>query len=175
MVSPLPLSPPAIQGIGTVGGFQFILQDAGRNTFGDIDRIAHTLVAKGSAPGSGLVAMNTQFTSNDPQLTVSIDREKAKTMGVSMTQISAALGTFMGSSYINDFDFNNVPTASMSRPMPSTAATPQDLRQFYVASATGQLIPLDNLVTLNETSGPQVINHYNLFRSAEIDGSPAPV
>jgi HAE1 family hydrophobic/amphiphilic exporter-1 len=166
--------PPAIAGIGTVGGFQFILQDAGRNTFSDIDRIAHTIVGQSRAPGSGLTGMNTTFTANDPQLQVTIDREKAKTIGVPMTQITAALGTFMGSSYVNDFDFNNRSYRVYVQADAPSRRNAQDLRQFYVASATGQLIPLDNLVTLTETSGPQVISHYNLFRSAEIDGSPAP-
>jgi hydrophobic/amphiphilic exporter-1 (mainly G- bacteria), HAE1 family len=166
--------PPAIAGIGTVGGFQFILQDAGRNTFADIDRIAHTIVGQSRAPGSGLTGMNTTFTANDPQLLVSIDREKAKTMGVSMTQISSSLGTFMGSSYVNDFDFNNRSYRVYVQADQQFRRNAQDLRQYYVSSATGQLIPLDNLVSLSETSGPQVINHYNLFRSAEIDGSPAP-
>ena len=99
--------PPAVAGLGTVGGFQFILQDGGRNTFDDIARVAHTLVAQGNAPGSGLTAMNTQFTSNDPQLQVTVDRQKAETIGVPFSQITAALGTFMGSSYVNDFNFNN--------------------------------------------------------------------
>ena len=166
--------PPAIQGIGTVGGFQFILQDAGRNTFGDIDRVAHTIVAQSRAPGSGLTGMNTTFTSNDPQLLVTIDREKAKTIGVPFSQISAALGTFMGSSYVNDFDFNNRSYRVYVQADAQFRRNAQDLRQYYVNSNTGQSIPLDNLVTLTETSGPQVIDHYNLFRSAEIDGSPAP-
>jgi HAE1 family hydrophobic/amphiphilic exporter-1 len=166
--------PPAIAGIGTVGGFQFILQDAGRNTFGDIDRVAHTIVAQSRAPGSGLTGMNTTFTSNDPQLLVTIDREKAKTMGVPFSQISAALGTFMGSSYVNDFDFNNRSYRVYVQADAQFRRNAGDLRQYYVSSNTGQLIPLDNLVTLAQTSGPQVINHYNLFRSAEIDGSPAP-
>ncbi|MDA4133862.1 MAG: efflux RND transporter permease subunit, partial [Thaumarchaeota archaeon] len=166
--------PPAIAGIGTVGGFQFILQDGGRNTFGDIDRVAHTIVGQARAPGSGLVGMNTTFTSNDPQLLVTINREKAKTMGVSFSQISASLGTFMGSSYVNDFDFNNRSYRVYVQADQQFRRNAQDLRQYYVSSATGQLIPLDNLVSIQETSGPQVINHYNLFRSAEIDGSPAP-
>ena len=166
--------PPAIQGIGTVGGFQFILQDAGRNTFGDIDRVAHTIVAQSRAPGSGLTGMNTTFTSNDPQLLVTINREKAKAIGVPFSQISAALGTFMGSSYVNDFDFNNRSYRVYVQADAQFRRNAQDLRQYYVNSNTGQSIPLDNLVTLTETSGPQVIDHYNLFRSAEIDGSPAP-
>lgn len=165
--------PPAIQGIGTVGGFQFILQDGGRNTFGDIDRVAHTIVAQSRAPGSGLTGMNTTFTSNDPQLLVTIDRQKAASMGVPFAQISAALGTFMGSSYINDFDFNNRSYRVYVQADAQYRRNAQDLRQYYVSTSAGQLLPLDNLVTLTETSGPQVINHYNLFRSAEIDGSPA--
>ena len=166
--------PPAVNGIGTVGGFQFILQDEGRNTFGDIDRVAHTIVAQSRAPGSGLTGMNTTFTSNDPQLHVTIDREKAKTIGVPLNQITAALGTFMGSSYVNDFDFNNRSYRVYVQADQQFRGNAQDIRQYYVRSNSGQMIPLDNLVTLDETSGPQVINHYNLFRSAEIDGSPAP-
>ncbi len=166
--------PPAIAGIGTVGGFQFILQDGGRNTFGDIDRVAHTIVGQSRAPGSGLTGMNTTFTSNDPQLHVTIDREKAKTMGVPLNQITAALGTFMGSSYVNDFDFNNRSYRVYVQADQQFRRNSQDIRQYYVRSNSGQMIPLDNLVTLQETSGPQVIDHYNLFRSAEIDGSPAP-
>jgi len=165
--------PPAVAGIGTVGGFQFILQDSGRNTFGDIDRIAHTLVGAGRAPGSDLTGMNTTFTSNDPQLLITIDREKAKAIGVPFTQITAALNTFMGSSYVNDFDFNNRSYRVYVQADAPYRRNAQDLRQYYVRSDSNQMIPLDNLASITETSGPQVINHYNLFRSAEIDGSPA--
>ena len=166
--------PPAIQGIGTVGGFQFELQDAGRNTFNDIDRVAHTMVGQARAPGSELTGLYTPFTSNDPQLLVTIDREKAKSMGVPFTQISAAMGTFMGSAYVNDFDFNNRSYRVYVQADMKFRRTAQDLRQFYVRSDSNQMIPLDNLVSIEETSGPQVIYHYNLFRSAEIDGSAAP-
>ncbi|MDQ2832308.1 MAG: efflux RND transporter permease subunit [Acidobacteriota bacterium] len=166
--------PPAVAGIGTVGGFQFILQDGGRNTFGDIDRVAHMMVGQSRAPGSGLTGMNTTFTSNDPQLQVTIDREKAKAVGVPFNQITAALGTFMGSSYINDFDFNNRSYRVYVQADQQYRRTSADLRQYYVRSNSGQMIPLDNLATVKQISGPQVIDHYNLFRSAEIDGSPAP-
>jgi len=165
--------PPAIAGIGTVGGFQFILQDGGRNTFGDIDRVAHTMVGQARA-GHELTGLNTTFTSNDPQVRVTIDREKAKAIGVPFNQITAAMGTFMGSSYVNDFDFNNRSYRVYVQADAQFRRTAKDLSQFYVRSNSGQMIPLDNLSSVSETSGPQVINHYNLFRSAEIDGSPAP-
>jgi len=165
--------PPAIAGIGTVGGFQFMLQDGGRNTFGDIDRVAHAMVGAARAPNSGLLNLNTTFTANDPQLLVTIDREKAKAMGVPLSQITAAISTFMGSSYINDFDFNNRSYRVYVQADAQFRGNAGDLRSYYVRSDSNQMIPLDNLVITNETSGPQVINHYNLFRSAEIDGSPA--
>jgi len=166
--------PPAIQGIGSVGGFQFMLQDQGRNTFGDIDRIAHNMVAQSRDPHSGLVGLYTPFTSNDPQLFVTIDREKAKSIGVPLEQITNALGTYMGSTYVNDFDFNNRSYRVYVQADKNFRRNSKDLRQFYVRSSAGQMIPLDNLVSITETSGPQVIYHYNIFRSAEIDGAAAP-
>ena len=114
------------------------------------------------------------FTSNDPQLFVTIDREKAKAIGVPLAQITSALGTYMGSSYVNDFDFNNRSYRVYVQADQHFRRNSQDLRQYYVRSNTGQMIPLDNLVSITETSGPQVINHYNIFRSAEIDGAAAP-
>ena len=166
--------PPAIQGIGSVGGFQFMLQDQGRNTFGDIDRVAHNMVGQSRDPHSGLVGLYTPYTSNDPQLFVTIDREKAKAIGVPLAQITSALGTYMGSSYVNDFDFNNRSYRVYVQADQNFRKNSRDLRQFYVRSNTGQLIPLDNLISIKETSGPQVIYHYNIFRSAEIDGAAAP-
>ncbi len=151
-----------------------MLQDSGRNTFGDIDRVAHQLVAEGFRPGSGLSNLNTTFRSNDPQVFVTIDREKAKAIGVSLSQITSSLNTYMGSSYVNDFDFNNRSYRVYVQADNQFRRNTQDLRQFYVRSDAGQMVPLGNLVTVLETSGPQVINHYNIFRAAEIDGSQAP-
>lgn len=164
--------PPAVSGIGSVGGFQFMLQDAGQNSFSDIDRVAHTIVGQANASGQ-FATMQTTFTANDPQVLVSIDREKAKAIGVPFSQISSAMGVFMGSAYINDFDFNNRSYRVYLQADQTFRKNAGDLRQYYVRSDGGQLIPLDNLVSIKETSGPQVITHYNLFRSAEIDGSGA--
>ena len=80
----------------------------------------------------------------------------------------------MGSSYVNDFNFNNRSYRVYVQADTEFRRTTEDLRQYYVRSNSGQMIPLDNLATLTEASGPQVINHYNLFRSAEIDGPPRP-
>ena len=165
--------PPAIQGIGAFGGFQFQLQDLGRNTLQDLDEVAHKIVA-GSRQRKDLVGLFTSFTANDPQQLVQIDREKAKAMGVPLSQVTQALGVYMGSQYVNDFDFNNRSYrvyVQADQPFRMTAA---DLRQYYVRSDANGLLPLGNIVSLKDAAGPQVINHFNLFRSAEIDGGAAP-
>ena len=166
--------PPAIQGIGSFGGFQFELQTEGRNSLSDLDAVAHQMVGGGRAPNSGLVGLFTSFTSNDPQLIVNVDREKAKAIGVPFSQISDALGVYMGSTYVNDFDFNNRSYRVYIQADAPFRRTAQDMRQFYVRSSNNQMIPLDNLVSIEQSSGPQTITHYNLFRSAEILGSAAP-
>ncbi len=169
----IPFEPPAINGIGSFGGFQFELQDLGRNTLSDLDRVSHQIVARGNASGE-ITGLFTGFTSNDPQVLVSIDREKAKTLGVPFGQITDTLQVYMGSEYVNNFDFNNRSYRVYAQADQQFRATAADIRQFYVRSATNQMIPLDNLVHIEQSSAPSVISHYNLFRSVEIDGSAAP-
>ncbi len=169
----LPFEPPAINGIGSFGGFQFELQDLGRNSLSDLDRVSHQIAARGNA-GNQLTGLFTGFTANDPQLLVSIDREKAKSLGIPFSQITDTLQVFMGSQYVNNFDFNNRSYRVYAQADQQFRATSSDIRQFYVRSATNQMISLDNLVHIEESSAPSVISHYNLFRSVEIDGSAAP-
>jgi HAE1 family hydrophobic/amphiphilic exporter-1 len=168
--------PPAVQGLGSFGGFQFMLQDLGKNTLADLDRISHTIIgASRQDPKLGLTGLFTSFSASDPQLLVTIDRPKAKAMGVSLTQISTTLNVFMGSEYINDFDYNNRTYRVYVQADQPFRMNARDLHSFYVRSdTTNQMVPLDSLVTAKDSSGPQVISHYNLFRSVEIDGSAAP-
>ena len=165
--------PPAIQGIGSFGGFQFQLQDLGRNTLQDLDNVAHQIVSS-SRQRKDLTGLFSSFTANDPQQLVQIDREKAKALGVPIDQVSQALGVYMGSQYVNDFDFNNRSYRVYVQADEPFRMRGSDLRAYYVRSATNGLVPLGNIVRMTDTAGPQVINHFNLFRSAEIDGAPAP-
>lgn len=167
--------PPAVQGLGSFGGFQFVLQDQGKNTLADLDRISHTIIgASRQNPNLGLSGLFTSFSASDPQLLVTIDRQKAKAMGVSLTQISTTLNVFMGSEYVNDFDYNNRTYRVYAQADQPFRMNARDLHGFYVRSDSGQMVPLDSLVTAKEEAGPQVISHYNLFRSVEIDGSASP-
>ena len=165
--------PPAIQGIGFFGGFQFQLLDLGRNTLQDLANVTGQIVGE-SRGSKDLSTLFATYTANDPQLLVTIDRKKAGALGVPISQVSSALGVYMGSQYVNDFDFNNRSYRVYVQADEPFRMTAKDLRQYYVRSNTNGLIPLDNIVTITEASGPQVIYHYNLFRSSEIDGGPGP-
>jgi hydrophobic/amphiphilic exporter-1 (mainly G- bacteria), HAE1 family len=165
--------PPAVNGVGAFGGFQFILQDQGKNTLTDLDRVAHQIVGA-SRQRKDLTGLQTTFSANDPQILVTIDREKAKALNIPLSQITTTLNVFMGSEYVNDFDYNNRTYRVFVQADQPYRMTAKDLHNFYVRSDSGQMIPLDNLVTVQESSGPPVISHYNLFRSVEIDGSAAP-
>jgi len=165
--------PPAVQGIGSVGGFSFQLQDLGRNTLQDIDAVAHKMIGA-SRQRKDLTGLFTSYTANDPQLLVTIDRAKTKSLGVPISEVTNALGVYMGSEYINDFDFNNRSYRVYIQADQPFRMRVGDLRQYYVRAANGSMVPLDNVVRIDDAAGPQVINHFNLFRSAEIDGAPSP-
>jgi len=167
------VQPPAVQGVGSFGGFAFMLQDSGSNTLSDLDRVAHQMMANGNA-GKDLSGLYTSFSANDPQVLVTIDREKAKAMNIPLSQITNTLGVFMGSEYINDFDYNNRTYRVFVQADQPFRMSARDLHSYYVRSDSGQMVPLDNLVTVAQSAGPPVISHYNLFRAVEIDGNPAP-
>ena len=165
--------PPAVQGLGEFGGFQFELQDQGSHTLQDLDKLTHDLVRAGFAR-KDLAGLFTTYTASDPQFVVTIDREKAKTLHIPLSQITDTLSVYMGSAYINDFDFNNRSYRVYVQADKQFRSHPQDIKQYYVRSDSGAMVPLDNLVSITQNVAPQIISHYNLFRSAEIDGSAAP-
>ncbi len=104
----IPFEPPAVQGLGEFGGFQFELLDQGAHTLQDIDKTNHDLIrAAGERKEKDLAGLFSTFTANDPQYVVTIDREKAKSLHIPLSQITDTLSVYMGSAYINDFDFNN--------------------------------------------------------------------
>jgi hydrophobic/amphiphilic exporter-1 (mainly G- bacteria), HAE1 family len=171
----IPFLPPAVQGLGNFGGFQFEVQDQGNHTLAELDNVTQDVIRAGSErKQQDLTGLFTDYTSKDPQFLVTIDREKAKSLHIPLQQITDALGVYMGSAYVNDFDFNNRSYRVYVQADEQFRSQPKDIRQFYVRSDNGGMVPLENLVTISQTTNPQVISHYNLFRSAEVDGSAAP-
>jgi HAE1 family hydrophobic/amphiphilic exporter-1 len=165
--------PPAVNGLGQFGGFQFVVQDHVAHKLDELSNATHDIIQQAGAR-KDLVGLYTPFTANDPQYLITIDREKAKSLHVPLSQITDTLGVYMGSAYVNDFDFNNRSYRVYVQADKQFRSQAQDMKQFYVRSDGGAMVPLDNLISTTQTTTPQVISHYNLFRSAEIDGSAAP-
>lgn len=168
-----PTLPPSIQGQGAFGGFQFVVQDQAAHRLDELAAATGGMI-RDASQRKDLVRLYTPFTANDPQFVVTIDREKAKSLHVPLSQITDTLGVYMGSAYVNDFTFNNRSYRVYVQADKQYRATAKDMREFYVRSDTGAMVPLENLIDTSQTTTPQVISHYNLFRSAEIDGSAAP-
>jgi HAE1 family hydrophobic/amphiphilic exporter-1 len=168
----VPFLPPALEGVGAFGGFQFEVQAEGAS-LQQLFEVTRDLMNQGNARPD-LRGLFSSFTANDPQFLVTIDREKAKRLQVPLGQITDALQIFMGSAYVNDFDFNNRSYRVYVQADQAFRSKPQDIAQFYVRSGGGAMVPLENLVTVTETASPQIISHYNLFRSSEINGIAAP-
>jgi hydrophobic/amphiphilic exporter-1 (mainly G- bacteria), HAE1 family len=165
--------PPSIPGLGAFGGFEFqVLDQAGT----DINALANATYAMAAAGNKspGLSGLFTSFTVNDPQLTVQIDRDRALALGLPVSEVTSALQIYLGSQYVNDFDFNNRAYRVYVQADQAFRSDPAALKKFYVRNTAGQMVPLESVVRVSETTAPQVISHFNLFRSATINGSAAP-
>src|SRR5580700_2065802 len=178
-VSAITKNIPEIQGTFSIAGFSFggATPNAGLvflplRPYGKRHGEEHSAAAQRSQ--KDLTALFSTYTSNDPQYIFTIDREKAKNLHIPLSQITDTLGVYMGSSYVNDFDFNNRSYRVYVQADKQFRSHPQDIGQYYVRSDSGAMVPLGNLATITQSIAPQVINHYNLFRSTEIDGSASP-
>ncbi|MDZ8053266.1 MAG: efflux RND transporter permease subunit [Aulosira sp. ZfuVER01] len=170
----LPVNPPAIQGLGSFGGFQFELQDrAGNNGLGTMTQVMGQLLQRGNQT-PGLQAVFSTFSANTPQMVIEVDRSKAKALQVKVNDIFNTLQSYLGSRYVNDFNLLQRTYRVYVQADAKFRSNPEDIGKLYVRSATNQMIPLSNLVKVTPTTGAQTITHYNLFRSIEINGSAAP-
>jgi hydrophobic/amphiphilic exporter-1 (mainly G- bacteria), HAE1 family len=167
-------TPPSIQGLSRFGGFEFqVLDQSG----GDISRLAQaTQAVAGAGNRSPLLRppLFSPFTANDPQLQVTINRQRALALGLPLGEVTDALQIFLGSQYVNDFEFNNRAYRVYVQADQQFRSNPQALRQLYARTRTGDMVALEQVVQMKETTAPQVINHFNLFRSAAINGAAAP-
>jgi HAE1 family hydrophobic/amphiphilic exporter-1 len=170
----IPFLPPPIQGQGTTGGFTFELLDkSNRPDFTALAQANEELEAAAAKTGR-VGGMFTTFSVDDPQFSIDVDRDKAESVGVPFSQISDALGVYLGSQYVNDFDFSNRSYRVYAQASAPFRNQPSAIGQFYVRSQAGGLVTLDNLVRLSTSTAPPVISHYNLYRSIELAGTPAP-
>jgi HAE1 family hydrophobic/amphiphilic exporter-1 len=170
----LPFMPPAIRGVGSVGGFQFVLEDrGGTRSLDEMAAVADGLIAKASK-NPDLRGVFTTFSASTPILDLDVDRQKAKALGVPVDQVFSTLQLFMGSQYVNDFNYANRTYRVYLQADAEFRDNPRDIGSFYVRNEPGEMIPLESLVRVTPTTSAQNIRHYNLFRSVEINGQPAP-
>lgn len=170
----LPVNPPTIQGLGSFGGFQFQLQDRRGNYSLDqlLENMGALLGAANQHPD--LQAVFSTYSANTPQMRIEVNRDRAKALGVEIDEIFNTLQTYLGSRYVNDFNLERRTYRVYVQADEQFRSNPDAIGQFYVRSEREQMIPLSNLVTVTPMTGAQTINHYNLFRSIEINGGPAP-
>ncbi|MEI7475758.1 MAG: multidrug efflux RND transporter permease subunit [bacterium] len=169
----IPFEPPAIDGVGNFGGFQFEIKDQGNHDLNTLSTATQSVLMEGSK-SPVLSGLFSSFTANDPQLNLEVDRLKAKQLDVSLNEIYSTLQIFLGSMYVNDFDYMNRIYRVYVQADQQFRDKPASIGEFYVRSEKGAMIPLSNLLKTSQTYTPQIINHYNMFRSTEINGSPAP-
>jgi HAE1 family hydrophobic/amphiphilic exporter-1 len=169
----VPFAPPAIQGLSTFGGFQFEVLDRTGGDIGGLEAATFGLLGA-SQQSRQVTGLFSSFRANDPQLLVEIDRDKARSLGLPLREVTDALQVYLGSQYVNDFDLSNRAYRVYVQADQAFRTHPEDLRQIYVRAEGGRMVPLESVVRLSETTSPQVISHFNLFRSAEITGSAPP-
>jgi hydrophobic/amphiphilic exporter-1 (mainly G- bacteria), HAE1 family len=170
----VPFQPPAIRGVGSLGGFQFILEDTsvGRS-LAELSEATNGVVAAASADPR-LRGIFTSFTSNAPVLTVELDRAKAKALAVPLDQAFGTLQLLLGSQYINDFNYANRTYRVYVQADQQFRDSPKDIGSYYVRSDSGEMIPMESLSHVTSSTSAQIIRRYNLFRAAEINGQGAP-
>jgi HAE1 family hydrophobic/amphiphilic exporter-1 len=171
----IPFAPPPIQGLQVFGGFTFEVLDGSGGDISNLANVTYQMMGAGnSAPDSKVTGLFSSFTANDPQLVVQIDRDRARSLGLPMREITDALSVFLGSQYVNDFDFNNRAYRVYVQADQRFRAEPSNLKQYYARAQSGQMVPLDTVVKLSETTAPAVISHFNMYRATQLQGSPKP-
>jgi multidrug efflux pump len=165
--------PPPVQGLGTIGGFRLQIEDRGNLGYDELYKETMNIIGK-SRSVPELAALFTSYTVNVPQVDAAIDREKAKTLGVPISDIFDTLQVYLGSLYANDFNrFGRTYQVNVQAEQQFRQDAEQ-IGQLKVRNNRGEMIPLATLLNVTNTSGPDRVMHYNGFITAEINGAAGP-
>jgi hydrophobe/amphiphile efflux-1 (HAE1) family protein len=165
--------PPALPGYGNVSGFTMQLQERSGGGIKELtDALSKVQAAAAKRPEIARIA--TTFSPSTPQISVELDREKARTLGVPVNSVFQTLQAYLSGLYVNDFvKFGRVYKVFLQAE-PEFTNTPDDIGNFYVRNNSGGMVPLSTLVKVSRISGPNFATRFNLYQSAEIMGAPAP-
>jgi HAE1 family hydrophobic/amphiphilic exporter-1 len=165
--------PPAIPGLGTGSGFSIMVQDQAGGTPAYLEDQVQKFIAEArKRPEIGNAF--TTYSARVPQIFADIDREKVLKLGVQLADVNTTLGASLGGSYINDFNRFGRLYKVYAQAEPEYRAKADTLGQYFVRNAEGGMVPLSTVVDFQPLSGPTYTNRFNLFRAAEITGTPAP-
>ncbi len=167
-----PFAPPALEGMGQMGGFSYQLQDKFGRSVGELALTAGKLIKTGNS-SAGLKGLFTTFSAGTPRLNVNVRRELAEALNVDISQVLDTLQLLLGSSYVNDFDYINRSYRVYVQADQGFRVEPKSLLQYYIKNRDGKMITLDTLIEGAPSLCAPIISHYNLFRSVEVNGSPA--
>ncbi|MDB9526607.1 efflux RND transporter permease subunit [Oscillatoria sp. CS-180] len=169
-----PVNPPAIQGLGQFGGFQYQLQDRRGNLSLDalVAKMGEMIGAANQNPE--LQNVFSTYSAATPQFLIEVNRDRAKALDVDVDDIFSTLQTYIGSRYVNDFTQGQRTYRVYVQADEQFRSDPGDISKLYVRSGRDEMISLGNLVTITSSVGAQTINHYNLYRAIEINGAAAP-
>jgi multidrug efflux pump len=165
--------PPPVQGLGTIGGFRLQVEDRGNLGYDELFKETQNIITK-SRSVPELAGLFTSYTVNVPQVDAAIDREKAKTHGVAISDIFDTLQVYLGSLYANDFNrFGRTYQVNVQAEQ-QFRLEPEQIGQLKVRNNLGEMIPLATFIKVSDTAGPDRVMHYNGFVTAEINGAAAP-
>jgi len=167
------IDPPPVRGIGTAGGFKMIVQDRTQHTYQELEQAANAVAEEANKSGviqNAFVSFNTRT----PRIYASIDRTKAEVLGVPDTNVFDTLQTYLGSTFINTFNYLNHTYQVYAQADWPFRNDPSAIGQLKTRSASGAMVPLGAFVDLRRTTGPYRVLRYNLYPGAEIQGDAAP-
>lgn len=169
----LALQPPAIMGLGMTSGFEIKIQDRGGAGLETLAEAGDTVVYQ-TMTDPVVTQLNSTLRVTVPQLYVDVDRVKAQTMDVSLETVFNTMQTYLGSTYVNDFNLFGRTFKVIAQAEPHFRANADDIGQLEVRNRSGQMLPIRTLATVRDTVGPQTITHYNLYPSTTITGNAKP-
>ena len=165
--------PPAVNGLGAIGGFKMMLQD--RAGLGDSVLYASAQSLLGRAYQTPTLAGEfSSFQVNVPQLFADVDRDRAKQLGVPLTDLFQTLRVYLGSAYVNDFNKFGRTYQVIAQADAPFRASAEDVARFKVRNASGEMVPLGSVLNVKQSYGPDQVTHYNAYPAADINGSAAP-
>lgn len=167
------VNPPPIMGMSTTGGFELYIQDRTGGSIHELSRYVNELVARANQRPE-LMSVRTTLNTNVPYYTIKVDREKAKALGVEISDIYSTLSTTFGSTYINDFNLYGRVFHVNMQAEGEYRDDPEDYRFIFVRSRTGELIPVSSFIFIERTSDAMVVERFNMFPAAKITGEPKP-